>query len=170
MITRLTADMLDQADACAFERTRFHQLYPDGVDITVDVCVEAAAEWDWNWAQKHLLNEAGQIEYQKAGQSAWDQYEKAMEPARIACATAQQKAGFVYDNAQQEAIGPNYDSDMEPVRAEYTATVQAAGDAYGKIQESASIELTKHLAACFAKAVLKHGIEIQRPIEEGDDL
>lgn len=56
---RLTSRHLREAGACAEQRERFRSKYPRGVEVTPLACLEAAGEWDWDWAGTTLLLRSG---------------------------------------------------------------------------------------------------------------
>lgn len=60
----ITEELLRSKDACLEQVQLFLELfprerYPDGVEVTVDACVEHAKEFDWFCARDNLLSPAG---------------------------------------------------------------------------------------------------------------
>ena len=51
----LTLLQLQGQGACSEYLEKFRTVYGDQVEITVVLCVEQAAQWDWDWAAIHLL-------------------------------------------------------------------------------------------------------------------
>ena len=135
--------------ACATQRDRFAAACPDGQsrEITVDWCVSAAAEYDWDWAAKHLLNAKPRRIYNAADAAAWRIYEAAKsdaqriydaamaEPRRIYAVSRSEagrsykaalaKAGGIYDVARSEA-GRIYDAALAKALRIYVAAQAAA--------------------------------------------
>lgn len=121
----ITAELLYRKDACADQVALFEQLFPDGVEPTLELCLEYALVFDWNWAATHLLSstarktrdeaEASALEaydeavtsaleaYHKAEASAWQAYHKAEAPASKAYDEAVASAQEAYDEAVASA-------------------------------------------------------------------
>src|SRR3990167_3287469 len=83
----LTLLQLQGQGACSEYLEKFRTVYGDQVEITVVLCVEQAAQWDWDWAAIHLLTAPALAEYQRVGAtavaayqrvraSAWAEYER----------------------------------------------------------------------------------------------
>ena len=52
---RVTAELLRAKDACEDQVNMFESLFPEGVEITQELCVKHAGDFDWNWAAKNFL-------------------------------------------------------------------------------------------------------------------
>lgn len=103
----ITVEMLKTADVCATARSRFEDLFPDGVEVTRELCLQHASAFDWDWAAENLLPK-----------SAWDVYDAAVEPALDVYDAAVKSAWDAYDAADKSA------------RDTYYAAIKPAWDAY----------------------------------------
>lgn len=61
---KITYQLLDRLSACSdyleeFDRRFPAREYPDGVEVTVERCVEHAQNFDWHWAAAKLLDDEG---------------------------------------------------------------------------------------------------------------
>lgn len=54
---KITYNELLDHDACSPYRHRFMERFADGVELTVDLAVSQAADWDWHWAGGNLLKD-----------------------------------------------------------------------------------------------------------------
>jgi hypothetical protein len=80
-MTRLEIHQLIKARACESRLPLFTSLFPDGVDVTEELCVLHYDKFYWDWAADNLLTAPAQAEYQKAKVSAQAEYQKAKAPA-----------------------------------------------------------------------------------------
>ena len=53
---KITAALLQEKDACEIQVRRFEDLFPNGAEITSELCVKHARDFDWSWAAKNLLS------------------------------------------------------------------------------------------------------------------
>ena len=51
----LTAAILKSKRACVNQLALFSATFPEGVEVTPEVCVSVADKFDWNWAAANLL-------------------------------------------------------------------------------------------------------------------
>jgi hypothetical protein len=68
---KININVLQGLDACNFYLRAFARLfpqstYPDGVEVTPELCVRYAEEFDWEWAADELLTEEGYRLYEQA--------------------------------------------------------------------------------------------------------
>jgi hypothetical protein len=68
--TLVTVSRLDQAGACPEYLELFKRLFPDGVELTVDVCVAHADDFQWEWACNRLLPHAARATWRRVYQDA----------------------------------------------------------------------------------------------------
>ena len=60
---RVTAELLRAKYACGSQVVLFESLFPEGVEITQELCVKHARDFDWSWAAKNLLPEKQREDY-----------------------------------------------------------------------------------------------------------
>lgn len=51
----ISPKMLQDEHACPAEYSLFKDLFGEGVTVTTELCLQYAADFDWNWAALHLL-------------------------------------------------------------------------------------------------------------------
>jgi len=71
---KITINHLEQADACQGQKDLFTDLFPDGVEVTEEVCREHSQVFDWEWAVWKLLTEEQQAEYRAVQQPVYAEY------------------------------------------------------------------------------------------------
>jgi hypothetical protein len=77
----ITYDTLRTAGACQEQRELFRQLFPKGTEVTEELCVRHAQDFDWEWAAENLLDYAAWKAYRAAETSAWRVYTDTMASA-----------------------------------------------------------------------------------------
>jgi cyclopropane fatty-acyl-phospholipid synthase-like methyltransferase len=92
----ITVETLRRLHACTDQVKKFAELFPNGVEPTLELCVKHAADFDWSWAACNLLTASARAQYDAACASAWAQYDAACASAWAqyspACAAAFYKA------------------------------------------------------------------------------
>lgn len=53
---KITLKQLIDLGACRHARKRFRELFGESVEVTDDLCVKHAEEFDWDWVASHLLS------------------------------------------------------------------------------------------------------------------
>jgi hypothetical protein len=125
----ITTDTLRERRACAEQVELFASLFPDGVEVTEELCVKHAQDFGWDWASEYLLPRLAHEAYDEAVRPAYKAYNEAIRVAREAYIEATRPAREAYD----EAVRPAYKAYDEAVRPAYKAYVEAtrpARDAY----------------------------------------
>lgn len=107
---RLTAQMLEQAEACRYQLDLFRERFPEGVVPTEALCLQNQ-DFEYEWAaqllspekQKRFWDIVGQarIEYQAAKDQAWEAYWAA--PTRTAYDADSTQAWEAYRSARCQA-------------------------------------------------------------------
>jgi len=59
----LTVKMLKRHKACQDQVDLFATTFPDGVQVTEDVCFAVCLDFDWDWAASTLLPPEALAEY-----------------------------------------------------------------------------------------------------------
>ena len=77
----ITLKQLDKRSACTRQRDLFEKLFGASVEITKELCIKHASDFDWTWATKNFLSAPAQVEYDKARASAQVEYGKACASA-----------------------------------------------------------------------------------------
>jgi hypothetical protein len=127
-MTILTAAMLTKKGACANQVEAFSRAFgPDGIDLTdtsrdafiIEVAI--LAEFDYEWAAKHLLSPKADKAYSEARATAYKAYSEAIAPAY---------------KAYSEAIAPAYKAYSEARATAYKAYSEARAPAYKAYSEA----------------------------------
>ena len=72
---KITAALLQEKDACEIQVRRFEDLFPNGVEITQELCVQHARSFDWNWAAENLLSPDKYADYEAKAAALYADYE-----------------------------------------------------------------------------------------------
>ena len=79
---KITATILRAKDACETQVRRFEALFPNGVEITSELCVLHADSFDWDWAAEYLLPLDKYADYRANVSALYDDYEAKCAPLR----------------------------------------------------------------------------------------
>ncbi len=107
----VTAEMLEKAEACAYDIRKFRREWPDGCKLTKKNCLRAFGPGGLglapDWAAEHLLSD-----------EAWAEYEKAIDAAEVEHERARDAA--VVEFAKDiDAVEVEYEKAMDAAEAEY---------------------------------------------------
>ena len=72
--------LLEVKDACLEQLKLFNRLFPNGVELTLEVCLEHYNKFDLNWCVENLLNDTQREAYEEARVPLWKTYEEARVP------------------------------------------------------------------------------------------
>jgi hypothetical protein len=78
----LTRQMVMGHDPCPSQRNLFMERFPEQVEVTVELAVSQASDWDWYWAADELLSYDGYRQWQAIRQAANGQFTSPLEPYR----------------------------------------------------------------------------------------
>ena len=81
MSKTLTVETLKSKKACQPQIDLFRSLFGDSVEVTEELCVKHAQDFNWDWAADTLLSESAREDYYKATGPALKVYNKATAPA-----------------------------------------------------------------------------------------
>mgnify|MGYP000921024585 CR=1 FL=1 len=98
---KITLSMLE--GACEPQRALFAELFGQEVELTLELCIEHAAKFNWCWAAQNLLPPKSQAAYDKALATASEAYDKAHAPASEAYYKAIDSARAAYNKAIDSA-------------------------------------------------------------------
>jgi hypothetical protein len=77
----ITLKSLQRLHACKPQVALFQELFGESVEVTEELCVKHARDFDWCWAAEHLLTKTQQGVYDEATAPAWKVYGEATAPA-----------------------------------------------------------------------------------------
>jgi hypothetical protein len=107
-ITILTLQTLIEKGACANQVDLFRLKFGESVEVTEELCVSVAHDFDFGWAGRQLLSPAARRAYEKAETAAGRAYEKAEAPAWCAYEKAKAAAWRAYEKAKAAAFARAY--------------------------------------------------------------
>lgn len=61
----ITLEMLENRDACYGQQKLFRELFGDRVEVTPELCVKHAKDFEWRWACEELLSGEAQRDCRK---------------------------------------------------------------------------------------------------------
>ena len=96
---RITPEMLKARGACESQYNLFVELFPDGVEITEELCVKHAQDFDLDWASQNLLNFSQLGTYCEAVAPHMKAYYEAIAPHRKAYDEALKTHWKTYEEA-----------------------------------------------------------------------
>lgn len=76
----LTRRTVSDGNPCENYYKRFTERFPISVEVTVDLAVAQAADWDWYWAAGMLLTSKGHNEFIESVDALEEAYAETMQP------------------------------------------------------------------------------------------
>lgn len=73
----ITYELLESRGACENQVKLFRNIFPEGVEVSVELCVKYASEFDFNWAGGNLLKDTKA--YKEAEEPLWEVYKESEE-------------------------------------------------------------------------------------------
>lgn len=74
-------DLLDRR-ACIVQREKFRELFPNGVEITPELCRAHAQDFDWCWAAMRLLSPRAEQFFHREEAAIWGFFINKIRAAR----------------------------------------------------------------------------------------
>ena len=123
---RITLEMLKAHKACKNQYKLFAELFPDGVEITEELCAKHAQDFDFEWAARHLLSPPMWKACYEAIARHREAYDEAIAPLLKTLDEATAPHRRVYDEAVaphrkafDEAIAPHRKTFSEALAREF---------------------------------------------------
>ena len=114
----ITLRQLDAKGACQDQRNKFKEIFGSQVEVTLDLCIKHAQDFDFNWAVNHLLSSTARAEYERVTASASLEYTRVTAPAWAEDARVRASAWAEYERVTASARA-EYARVRAPARAEY---------------------------------------------------
>jgi hypothetical protein len=144
----LTLQTLIDEHACPSQAELFGNTFGDSVEVTPELCLSVADQFDWDWASRNLLfawadydpvrasaradydraRATALADYDRAGATAWADYVRATAPARADYVRARATTQADYNRATAPAWA-DYSRARATAWADY---VRAKAFAFGK--------------------------------------
>lgn len=159
---RITKELLAEKHACREQRRLFDSLFPEGVEVTPELCERYADLFDWEWASFELLSDESRDRYVVAVERAYDKYDKkyaelvaqkymtvdaAWRAYRDSCHVAERE----FDNDTSAESGATYRRALIVAERTYDDTRDVAHDTYRQARHKAHAEYLKVCANTFGR-------------------
>ena len=136
----LTRETVMRGNPCDEYADRFNERFPESVEVTVELAVSQAEDWDWYWAAQKLLTQKGYNTFHNNMRVADREYDVAIQPYSGLMDAAYSKANSVYQQAIDDNLtqGLNFDkphSNANKLYAEVVAVPSAALAAARKVAQ-----------------------------------
>lgn len=112
---KITPEMLRDLKACEDQYNLFVELFPDGVEITEELCVRHAQDFDFEWVAQHLLPKKlwrtlknTMAPHGKMYEEAMAPHHKAYDQAVTACQEAFCEAKAPHWKAYEETLAREF--------------------------------------------------------------
>jgi hypothetical protein len=76
----LTHATLMAEGPCSTYRARFTERFPEKVEVTVELAVSQASDWDWYWAAEQLLSRDGYRHWKKQLAASEEEHYNSLRP------------------------------------------------------------------------------------------
>ena len=86
---KITLEQLRAEKACPDQLAKFQELFGNSVEVTQELCIRHASDFDFGWAARHLLRASAWAECERVRAPAYAEYERAT-------------AGAFFDASQME--------------------------------------------------------------------
>lgn len=172
----LTYDMLYAAGACGEQRSAFRKFFGESVEVTRELAIQHARDFDFDFAADHFLSRPAREAYwgteraaynklkaaiagplkicNNAGDNARDKYDAAVKVAREALYAVINGSHTSNHEAAYDAAYARYNEDTGPAYAEYRRVCDAARAVYVDATEGFRLVYEQERAAAWADAFL----------------
>lgn len=89
---------------CWEYRSKLQERYPESVEVTVELAVSQANDWDWYWAAENLLTTDGYHAFCDRASDAERERQKVIEPYNNVRRAMRQAMKAEYDRVRREEI------------------------------------------------------------------
>lgn len=153
----LTRDELLSHDPCFYYRDLFTQRFPVSVEVTVELAVSQAQDWDWHFAAGALLDDCEP--FRAAYHASSNEYEAVMAPYVKAVELKYDEALMVYRQRRDALVegGMNYYDACNEADMAYEGFVEVERAAREAVRLIASRRLNEALARSFAELYIAEG-------------
>ena len=160
---RMTSEMLQELGSCSDYTGRFIRLFPttderyvDGVEVTADVCVENATEFDWSWAASVMLTEEGKQEYNRrvSNGSDDDDMKAIRDDETRSHDTFNEDVAAWREKHQQEYDSPDWNT-PQVARDEYNQLQRSYSDRNEVLQTRRSQHVARTFGSLFERTELR---------------
>ena len=132
----ITLRKLKAKRACQVQLDKFKELFGSKVEITLELCIKHAQDFNFNWAADDLLSASALAEYQRVRAPAWAEYQRVRAPAWAEYQRVTASAYAEYDRVKAPAYA-EYDRVTASALAEYNRVTAPALAEYQRVRASA---------------------------------
>jgi hypothetical protein len=97
----ITKELLKEKEACSAQQELFESTFPEGVEVTAEVCAQYAQVFAWEWAAENLLSESLWKAYEEVERPLWAAYEEAERLLWAAYEEAERPLWAAYEEAER---------------------------------------------------------------------
>ena len=169
----LTRETVLRGNPCEEYRERFIERFPESVEVTVELAVSQATDWDWCWAANELLTSTGKAEWFKRIGVAEQEHDTVMRPYQDALDEASNQRWAAYDKALEDGYraGVDYTQRQRTASKVSQRIVEIPRAAERAAREIASKRLNEARAAAWAEVFISETDEAlaasRAPVEFG---
>lgn len=124
----LKVSEIRRGEPCYTYSQRLRERFETEINVTVELAVSQADDWDWYWAASRLLTQAGYEKFTSAVDKVYERNDAQLEPLRVASREAHNQARNEYHRVLEE----------HPKEGNYwitDAAYRAANQAYSEVIE-----------------------------------
>lgn len=136
---KLLVSEILRGDPCYVYSQRLSERFTGEIEVTVELALSQADDWDWYWAASRLLTVAGYEKFSAAMEKGYEAQDEELQFLRDASRSAHNRARDEYNRVLETSRGENYWASDDAYRAankvysELTEVVDAAYEAARKV-------------------------------------
>ena len=135
----ITLELLVKKNACSDQVELFNEMFPEGVNVTQELCLIHVMRFNWDWAAEHLLNEGKYEYYLGVRASSYRIFEARSENAYAEYQQIQNDARAKYEKGEI----PTYEDFQKIQKASYDAYEMTMQTAYKNHRENCAHSFAK---------------------------
>jgi len=164
----LTRETVMRGNPCDEYRERFNERFPESVEVTVELAVSQAEDWDWYWAASQLLTTNGYNTFCNNQRTAEGKYDAVMQPYRVLMDAAYSEADSVYQQALNEGYTLHYTVRYDRANKAYAEVMAVPRAAIAAARKIAQKRLNEAHAKAWAEIFISETDE-QLKASQADD-
>ena len=153
---RLTLETLLKRGACADQCQRFADTFGKSVDVTPELCMSVADQFDWSWAARCLLSPEARAEHERVCAPARAEYKRVRDSALAEYWRVRAPALAEYERVRDSALA-DYKRVRDSALAEYWRVCASAWAEYERVRDSAQAEYERVCAREFGRLYANGG-------------
>lgn len=150
----LKVSEIRRGEPCYLYSQRLSERFDAEINVTVELAVSQAEDWDWYWAASRLLTAAGYREFQKAVDKANEEQDQELQPLRELSRSTHNRAREEYNRVLNDSEKENNywftDAAYSAANKVYTKMVEAIDHAWDAANKITHARINKVAAEAFA--------------------